>query len=275
MKIDDEKQGYDDPQQAFALVIPAEIAFDQDLNIVEIVLWGFIWNSCNRHGKCWAGNKYLAKMCRCSVPTITRSIKKLHDLGYITTAVHTTDRGSERLIMLHPMIRGVSSQRLDPPNHSDEYKYKQRSINKEKSIQGGSNQKRPLSIEERKTLWLHLLWHNHHRKYRVAFLVIFAAYWTEAGEKDKKMKFEKLKSFDVGRRLATFERNNYEGWEPLRIRSDDWIETMKSRNPEGYKLTPEDKHEWNRQQSLEMFELEYNEHTGERIRIKEPDQEGV
>jgi hypothetical protein len=37
----------------------------------------------------------------------------------------------------------------------------------------------------------------------------FCDYWTEHGENDKKMRFEKEKSFGLGRRLATWNKNNF------------------------------------------------------------------
>jgi hypothetical protein len=37
----------------------------------------------------------------------------------------------------------------------------------------------------------------------------FCDYWTEHGEKDKKMRFEKQKSFGLSRRLATWNKNNF------------------------------------------------------------------
>jgi hypothetical protein len=37
----------------------------------------------------------------------------------------------------------------------------------------------------------------------------FCDYWTEHGDKDKKMRFEKEKSFGLARRLATWKKNNY------------------------------------------------------------------
>jgi hypothetical protein len=37
----------------------------------------------------------------------------------------------------------------------------------------------------------------------------FYDYWTEHGENDKKMRFEKEKSFGLGRRLATWNKNNF------------------------------------------------------------------
>ncbi len=37
----------------------------------------------------------------------------------------------------------------------------------------------------------------------------FCDYWTEHGDKDKKMRFEKEKSFGLARRLATWNKNNF------------------------------------------------------------------
>jgi hypothetical protein len=37
----------------------------------------------------------------------------------------------------------------------------------------------------------------------------FCDYWTEHGDKDKKMRFEKEKSFGLSRRLATWNKNNF------------------------------------------------------------------
>lgn len=37
----------------------------------------------------------------------------------------------------------------------------------------------------------------------------FVEYWTEHGENDRKMRFEKQASFDIKRRLLTWKNNNY------------------------------------------------------------------
>jgi hypothetical protein len=46
-------------------------------------------------------------------------------------------------------------------------------------------------------------------KYSKDMLNEFYLYWTEHGEKDRKMKFEKQKSFGISQRLATWNRNNF------------------------------------------------------------------
>ena len=43
--------------------------------------------------------------------------------------------------------------------------------------------------------------------YNREMMVDFYEYWTEHGKNDKKMRFEKQASFDLGRRLKTWERN--------------------------------------------------------------------
>jgi len=45
-------------------------------------------------------------------------------------------------------------------------------------------------------------------KYGKELIKEFFEYWTEHGLKDKKMKFEKQKSFGIARRLVTWEKNN-------------------------------------------------------------------
>jgi len=43
--------------------------------------------------------------------------------------------------------------------------------------------------------------------YSESFLNDFFEYWSEHGERDKKMRFEKETSFDISRRLKTWKRN--------------------------------------------------------------------
>ncbi|WBC28440.1 hypothetical protein RPMD05_56 [Rhodobacteraceae phage LS06-2018-MD05] len=43
--------------------------------------------------------------------------------------------------------------------------------------------------------------------YNLELIKDFISYWTEHGEKDRKMRFEKETSFDISRRLKTWKRN--------------------------------------------------------------------
>ena len=63
-----------------------------------------------------------------------------------------------------------------------------------------------INIEERKLQFGKLL-QPFKDKYSVSILKDFYEYWTEHGLRDKKMRFEKEKSFGVARRLSTWSKN--------------------------------------------------------------------
>ena len=48
-----------------------------------------------------------------------------------------------------------------------------------------------------------------HTQYSKETLEAFSDYWTESNPNGKKMKFEMQKTFDIDRRLKTWERNNF------------------------------------------------------------------
>lgn len=92
--------------------ISKEIWLNKELSAIDKVILTEIDSLDNENG-CWASNEYLAEFCGVSVPTITRSISKLKNLGYIETEMSD---GRHRVIK---MIRvsnqndeGVSSKRL-------------------------------------------------------------------------------------------------------------------------------------------------------------------
>ena len=61
-------------------------------------------------------------------------------------------------------------------------------------------------VEERKLDFIELM-KPYQTKYSKALLNDFYSYWTEISANGKKMRFEKEKVFDVGRRLGTWFRN--------------------------------------------------------------------
>lgn len=79
--------------------IPKEIWLNTDLSALDRVLLAEI-NSLDNDSHCTASNEYFAKFCGVSVPTITRSIKKLKDLGFIETEMVNGTTGSYRIIKM-------------------------------------------------------------------------------------------------------------------------------------------------------------------------------
>lgn len=74
--------------------------------------------------------------------------------------------------------------------------------NKSKSKNKSNNN---ITIEARKTKFKKLL-SPFQDKYSIELLKDFYQYWTEHGENDKKVRFEKEKSFSVERRLSTWKK---------------------------------------------------------------------
>ena len=62
--------------------IPAEVWLSDELTIYEKAVYAEI-DSLDGENHCWASNEYLAEFCKMSVPTISRAISKLIQLGYI------------------------------------------------------------------------------------------------------------------------------------------------------------------------------------------------
>lgn len=62
--------------------IPAEVWLSDELTIYEKAVFAEI-DSLDGENHCWASNEYLAEFCKMSVPTISRAISKLIQLGYI------------------------------------------------------------------------------------------------------------------------------------------------------------------------------------------------
>lgn len=73
------------------------------------------------------------------------------------------------------------------------------------------------SIEERKNKFYELL-SNYLTEYTKEMIRDFFNYWSEHGEKDKKMRFEKEKTFGVKQRLATWYNRNPKQY----TESEDW-----------------------------------------------------
>lgn len=63
-------------------------------------------------------------------------------------------------------------------------------------------------IKEKKELEFRQKVFLHKDKYPIDLLNAFCNYWTESGEKDKILRFEKQDVFDIKRRLVTWQNNN-------------------------------------------------------------------
>jgi|GEM_PF-2267362 len=63
------------------------VLLDKDLLLIEKVVYGAIYGLCSMRGYAWASNKYLAELLHVSERTITRSVARLSELGYVITKI--------------------------------------------------------------------------------------------------------------------------------------------------------------------------------------------
>jgi len=204
------------PHQSAGAWIPAEILFNDQLSANDKLIYAFIQNSCNKHGTCWASNHYFSKMLNVSRPTITKSIQTLADLGYVTTAIHTTDAGRERIIKLHGIDKGGVGKNLSDGSERNLPMGRKESfggVGKNLSIDNitvkynSKDNRGRVPIEERYQQWKKKIWDEWKETYTPDFLKSFCEYWGEYSDNGRKMKWEKQKTFNTNLRLKTFMRN--------------------------------------------------------------------
>jgi len=99
----------------------------------------------------------------------------------------------------------LNKQPFNHPSTTREDKEKEKEKDKSNIRVDNSNSK-PKTLIERKTAFKESL-ASHKDKYESKLLNEFYSYWTEHGEDDKKMRYEKQTSFSIDRRLGTWKTN--------------------------------------------------------------------
>ncbi len=82
------------------------------------------------------------------------------------------------------------------------------------------------TIKERSELFKLKVFNDHKSKYSNALLKKFCDVWTEHGENDQLMRFEKQESFDIGRRLTRFKINESK-WEKNNVQESEQTKVLK------------------------------------------------
>jgi hypothetical protein len=109
-------------------VIPADVKYDRDLTFFEIVLYGEISSLISATGECWASNQYFADLFNMKPNTISISISKLVEKGYVSIQIKN---GNGRIIKIKGGIEKNQRVVLKKSNHPFE---KNESYNKENSL---------------------------------------------------------------------------------------------------------------------------------------------
>ena len=93
--------------------IPRDIWLRDDLSCVDKCLLAEIDSLSGYEQGCFASNTHFATFLHVSVPTVSRSVKKLEDLQLIKTTIEKTKTGTRRTI--DPLIKMIR-----PPHQNDE-----------------------------------------------------------------------------------------------------------------------------------------------------------
>jgi len=172
-------------------IIPADVRYDKNLKPNAKLIYGEITCLSNKNGYCNASNNYFSALFEVTPQAVSNWVKSLEKLGYVSVSYeYENNRVKERRIYL----QGVSIN-IDRVSIKDS-----RGINK--SIGGyqqkfkdnnTSNNNTSNNIIGRKTDFKKSL-HPFLDSYSKDILNEFFDYWTEKGDRDKKMRFEKKKN---------------------------------------------------------------------------------
>ncbi len=108
-------------QETFVL-IPESLMFDSEISSTAKILYGIIYSLASKNGYCWATNKYLSKILKTSISTVSRSLKLLKDNGYISISIERdkiTNEVTSRKIITNISIK-VNKERLKDELIADE-----------------------------------------------------------------------------------------------------------------------------------------------------------
>ena len=175
--------------------IPAEIWLDKNLTLIEKVFLVEIDSLDNEKG-CFANNQYFANFFGLSKTRVSIIIRNLIDKDAITSEIIYKE-GTKQILkrVLKVCYIPYLTKVKDPIKEK---------LKDNNTINNTINKN---NIEERKTEFKNSLL-PYLNDFGKDMLNDFFLYWTEHGAKDKKMRFEKEKSFGLSRRLGTWKKNS-------------------------------------------------------------------
>lgn len=151
-----------------------------------------------KEGQIMTGYDKLAKELNLSTQKIRTAISKLKITNEITSV--STSQGTIIQVVKYKDYQVVTSKITD----------KEQTDNKQ--ITTNKNEKKEKNITERKTSFRQSIASfikSNPNKYPKQLYIDFEEYWSEHGLTDKKMRFEKEKTFGLSRRLSTWFRNDF------------------------------------------------------------------
>ena len=151
-----------------------------------------------KKGMLLTGRDLLAKETGLSIQQIRTAINKLKSTNEIT--IKTNKQGSVIQIVKYAEYQIVTNIVTNKQPDSNQQLTTNKNVKKEKNIDERKQSFRQSIASFNKA---------NPNKYPKQLYVDFESYWSEHGENDIKMRFEKQTSFSINRRLATWFKNDF------------------------------------------------------------------
>ena len=74
------------------IIIPEYVVRDNNLSSTDKLVYGIVLRLTRSNGYCWAGNQYIADILKNHPRTVSTSIRKLRELGYIQAGKNKNDK---------------------------------------------------------------------------------------------------------------------------------------------------------------------------------------
>lgn len=168
------------PDSDYFIVIPARVRLDQSLLPLDKLIYGEILCLSHQTGYCWAQNSTLGEVYGARPETVSRSIRKLQNAGYIQVSFTGKGNSGRRILPLDSDIKVLDSQinTLDLHVKGDDVQIKA-------PLTSGSS---PLDLEIK---------HNKKRNIQEEHISLFNRFWSayprKQGKKTAERAFVKLK----------------------------------------------------------------------------------
>lgn len=98
------------PDSGYFIVIPARVRLDQSLLPLDKLIYGEILCLSHQTGYCWAQNSTLGEVYGARPETVSRSIRKLQNAGYIQVSFTGKGNSGRRILPLDADINALDSQ---------------------------------------------------------------------------------------------------------------------------------------------------------------------
>lgn len=170
---------------------------------IHSAIYFFSIEHCNRLG--WKGNfGFPSQMVMEAVGvknwrTYSKALNELVDFGFIKMVEISKNQYSSNIIAIVDSTK-AHTKALDKALSKHSTKHSQSTVSIDKQYNN-------ITINNRKEQFKKSLT-PFQDKYSIDLLKEFFEYWSEHGDQDKKMRFEKEKSFGVSRRLSTWYKNS-------------------------------------------------------------------